>query len=68
MRGFGIGSRTISFLLTSPPFFLGAFVSFALTWNSDRTRERGYHVSAGIGYIITLASGATAARYTAAFF
>ena len=73
VQGFGIGSRTISLLLTSPPFFLGAFVSFVLAWNSDRTRERGYHVSAGlcaaaIGYIITLASSATAARYTAAFF
>lgn len=73
VQGFGIGSRTISLLLTSPPFFLGALVSFVLAWNSDRTRERGYHVSAGlaaaaVGYIITLASSATAARYTAAFF
>jgi hypothetical protein len=73
VQGFGIGSRTISLLLTSPPFFLGALVSFLLAWNSDRTRERGYHVSAGlgaaaIGYIITLASSTTAARYTASFF
>ena len=73
VQGFGIGSRTISLLLTSPPFFLGALVSFLLAWNSDRMRERGYHVSAGlgaaaIGYIITLASSTTAARYTASFF
>ena len=73
VQGFGIGSRTISLLLTSPPFFLGALVSFLLAWNSDRMRERGYHVSAGlgaaaIGYIVTLASSTTAARYTASFF
>ena len=38
VQGFGIGSRTISLLLTSPPFFLGALVSFLLAWNSDRMR------------------------------
>lgn len=72
VQGLGIGNRTTSLLLTSPPFFLGAGVSFAFAWNSDRKRERGYHISvalggAALGYIVTLASSATAARYFSAF-
>lgn len=72
ISGLGIGDNITSLLLTAPPFFLGAFVSFVFAWNSDRVRERGYHISCGlgmaaIGYIITLASSATAARYFSAF-
>lgn len=73
VSGFNMGTRTLSLLLTSPPFFLGAIVSFILAWSSDRMKERGYHVSGGlaaaaIGYIITLATTNTNARYAAAFF
>ncbi|KAK8876683.1 transporter [Apiospora arundinis] len=72
VRGLGIGNNTTSLLLTAPPYFLGAIVSFFASWNSDRIRERGFHISAGllaaaIGYIITIATTNMAARYAASF-
>jgi hypothetical protein len=72
VRGFNMGDDVISLLLTSPPYILGTIVSFVGAWNSDRIRERGFHIMGFnclslIGFIITVATGNTAARYTASF-
>lgn len=72
VNGFGLGSRTISLLLTAPPYIWGTIISFLVAWSSDRSRERGFHIMANLccsitGFIITVATGNTAARYTAAF-
>ncbi len=72
VAGFGLGSRITSLLLTAPPYVLGTAVSFFVAWNSDRMRERGFHIMVNLGcsitgFIITVATANTAARYTAAF-
>src|SRR5690242_9556908 len=72
VRGFGVGNRTISLLLTAPPYILGTAVSFLVAWSSDRQKERGFHIMANnccaiVGFIISVATLNTAARYTAAF-
>ncbi|KAF1929416.1 MFS general substrate transporter [Didymella exigua CBS 183.55] len=72
VRGFGIGNNTMSLLLTAPPYILGTAVSFFVAWSSDRKKERGFHIMANnccaiIGFIISVATLNTAARYTAAF-
>ncbi|KAL8396574.1 hypothetical protein RB594_003595 [Gaeumannomyces avenae] len=72
VRGLDIGNNTTSLLLTSPPYLLGAACSFFASWNSDRTRERGYHICVGlgaaaVGYVITISTPNVAARYAASF-
>ncbi|KAH7398819.1 major facilitator superfamily domain-containing protein [Phaeosphaeria sp. MPI-PUGE-AT-0046c] len=72
VRGFGLGSNTIALVLTAPPYILGTIVSFFVAWNSDRMKERGYHIMTNncisiVGFIISVATLNTAARYTAAF-
>ncbi|KAI5358032.1 Putative MFS transporter superfamily [Septoria linicola] len=72
VQGLGIGSSTVSLLLTATPYFLGALVSFLVAWNSDRIKERGWHISGGllaaaIGFAITLATTGTIPRYIASF-
>lgn len=72
VQGFGVGDRTISLLLTAPPYILGTAVSFIVAWSSDRKKERGFHIMANnccaiVGFIISVATLNTAARYTAAF-
>ncbi|KAK2014194.1 MFS general substrate transporter [Colletotrichum eremochloae] len=72
VRGFGLGSSTLALVLTAPPYILGTAVSFGVAWSSDRKKERGFHIMANnclsiIGFIISVATLNTAARYTAAF-
>ena len=72
VRGFGLGNNTVSLLLTAPPYVLGTAVSFFVAWSSDRKKERGFHIMANnccaiVGFIISVATLNTAARYTAAF-
>ncbi|KAK1967812.1 MFS general substrate transporter [Colletotrichum sublineola] len=72
VRGFGLGSSTLALVLTAPPYILGTAVSFGMAWSSDRKKERGFHIMANnclsiIGFIISVATLNTAARYTAAF-
>lgn len=72
VNGFELGSRITSLLLTAPPYILGTAVSFFVAWNSDRKKERGFHIIINLscsitGFIITVATANTAARYTAAF-
>ncbi|KAI6369721.1 hypothetical protein MCOR31_004976 [Pyricularia oryzae] len=72
VRGLGIGNNITSLLLTSPPYLLGACASFFASWNSDRIRERGYHICCGllaaaVGYVITISTDSMPARYAASF-
>lgn len=72
VRGFGIGNNTISLLLSAPPYVLGTAVSFLVAWSSGRKKERGFHIMANnccaiVGFIISVGTLNTAARYTAAF-
>jgi hypothetical protein len=66
------GGRTITLLLTAPPYIFGAIVSLAVACSSDRFNERGYHTSgpmvfAIIGFIISVATLNNSARYFASF-
>lgn len=68
-----LGNRTITLVLTAPPYLFGAAVSFFVAYSSDRFDERGYHISvpmvfAIIGFIISVATLNNAARYAASFF
>ncbi|KAJ4178087.1 hypothetical protein NW755_013426 [Fusarium falciforme] len=67
-----LGSRTITLVLTAPPYLVGAVVSFLVAYSSDHFNERGYHISgpmlvAIVGFIISVATLNNAARYTASF-
>jgi hypothetical protein len=67
-----LGTRTITLVLTAPPYLFGAIVSFAVAYSSDRRNERGYHISAPmavaiVGFAISAATLNNAARYTASF-
>lgn len=58
-------------LLSIPPYVLACCLVFFISWNSDRTMERGLHivcVSAlgALGYIFLLASENVGLRYTGA--
>lgn len=58
--------------LTTPPYIVGAVVSVAVAWSSDRFAERGYHISvpmfvAAIGFTISVGTLSIPARYFASF-
>jgi sugar phosphate permease len=72
VKGFNLGSRTITLLLTAPPYPLGAVVSFLVAFSSERMGERGFHISvpmgvAMVGFIISVATLNVPARYFACF-
>ncbi|OLN86261.1 putative transporter C1002.16c-like protein 6 [Colletotrichum chlorophyti] len=72
VRGFNLGSSTMALVLTAPPYILGTAVSFCVAWSSDRKKERGYHIMVNncfaiTGFIISVATLNTPARYFAAF-
>lgn len=63
---------TVTLLLVAPPFVFATIVAFAMTRHSDRTQERFYHMSASnivamIGFIISMCTMNTAARYLSLF-
>ncbi|ORY95291.1 high-affinity nicotinic acid transporter [Syncephalastrum racemosum] len=58
-------------LLTIPPYVAACILVFFVSWNSDRTLQRGYHIMAVsaigvLGYIFLLASLNVGLRYTGA--
>ncbi|KAI9476612.1 MFS transporter-like protein [Zychaea mexicana] len=58
-------------LLSIPPYVAAAVLVFLVSWNSDRTLQRGYHVAsvsalAIIGYIFLLATVNVGVRYAGA--
>ncbi|KAF5569938.1 allantoate permease [Fusarium phyllophilum] len=72
VRGFNLGSRTITLVCTAPPYLLGAFISYFIAWHSDRKAERGWHISGAIlfaivCFIISAATINIPARYAASF-
>ncbi|QKD59400.2 major facilitator superfamily domain-containing protein [Fusarium oxysporum Fo47] len=72
VRGFNLGSRTITLVCTAPPYLLGAFISYFIAWHSDRKAERGWHISGAIlfaivGFIISAATINIPARYVASW-
>ena len=72
VRGFKLGSNTVTLLCTAPPYLLGAVISFLVAFSSDRHNERGFHISvpmsvAMVGFIISVATLNVPARYFASF-
>ena len=72
VSGLNLGSRTITLVLTAPPYLLAACSALAVAYSSDRNNERGWHVSvpmsfAVIGFIISVATLNVGARYFASF-
>ena len=71
-KGMGFGNIQ-SLLLCAPPWIFATLVSFPYSLNSDRRRERTFHIIfsnivAIIGYIIAIATENQAARYVSLFF
>ncbi|KAK2774490.1 major facilitator superfamily transporter [Colletotrichum kahawae] len=67
-----LGTRTITLVLTAPPYLFGAAISFIVARSSDHFNERGYHISvpmvvAIVGFIISTATLNVPARYFASF-
>ncbi|KAJ4324615.1 hypothetical protein N0V94_001185 [Neodidymelliopsis sp. IMI 364377] len=63
-------NRTITLVLTCPPYLLSAFVSVAVSWSSGRFNERTWHITASkavaiIGFIIGTVTLNVGARYFA---
>ncbi|KAM0716498.1 hypothetical protein Q7P37_007943 [Cladosporium fusiforme] len=63
--GFG---RTVTLLLTAPPYLLSCLVALGVAWNSDRTGQRYLHFTVPtlfsvLGFIISMVTLNTAARY-----
>lgn len=71
VRGFGY-TRTVTLLITAPPYICAAIGSLINARHSDYKKERGLHyaipVAVGcIGYIVCLATQNREARYAASF-
>lgn len=81
VSGLGIGSgpntteemqRIYSLLLTAPPYIFAALVSFAFAYNSDRIKDRSFHIIPALclsltGFVITVATLNYPARYFSSF-
>ena len=72
VKGFGLGSRTITLVCTAPPYVVAAVVAVMVAFSSDRFQERGFHISvpltvAIVGFIITVSTLNVPARYFASF-
>jgi len=72
VKGFDLGSTTITLVLTAPPYLVGAIISFVVAWSSDRNNERGFHIGASmgtaiIGFIISVSLTKTSGQYFSSF-
>ncbi|KAH7126632.1 major facilitator superfamily domain-containing protein [Dendryphion nanum] len=72
VKGFNLGSRTITLVCTAPPYLIATVISFAVAFSSDRRKERGFHIAvplcfAAAGFIITVSTLSVPARYFASF-
>lgn len=71
VRGFGY-ERTITLVMTFPPYLGAAIAAVCLAKSSDRFMDRGWHLAAPIavamiGYIVCMATTNSAARYAVSF-
>lgn len=60
--------RTITLVLTAPPYILAAIVGLVLAWSSGRMNERTWHITickgiAIVGFIISVSTLNVGARY-----
>lgn len=58
--------------MTAPPYVLGTLCTFYVAWDSDRRRDRGWHIiiplsCSVVGFIVTVCTGNPAARYAMTF-
>ncbi|KAI0254770.1 MFS general substrate transporter [Lactifluus subvellereus] len=65
-------SPTITLLLCAPPWGFAAIVAFAVSWHSDKTGERTFHIVIPlfigiIGFVIAISTMRLAARYVALY-
>jgi MFS family permease len=72
LQGFKLGSRTMTLVLTAPPYLVATVIALGIALSSDRRKERGMHIAipivfAVIGFIITVATLDKGARYFASF-
>ena len=72
VKGFRLGSTTITLVLTAPPYLIASISAMIFAWSSDERGERGYHICipmcvAAVGFIISGATLNNAARYAASF-
>ncbi|KAF0327794.1 allantoate permease [Colletotrichum asianum] len=72
VKGFNLGSRTVTLLCTAPPYLVGAIFSLLVAYSSDIRNERGWHISlpmmmSAVGFIISAATLNVPARYFASF-
>ncbi|KAJ7274058.1 major facilitator superfamily domain-containing protein [Mycena rebaudengoi] len=66
-------STTISLLLAAPPWVLASILCLANAWHFDKTGERFFHIASWwwvviLGFIISLSTNNTGARYVSMFF
>ncbi|KAL3419266.1 hypothetical protein PVAG01_09488 [Phlyctema vagabunda] len=67
--GFG---RTITLVLTCPPYLVSGFFGYFIGWSSGRLNEKTWHITicmgaALVGFIISCVTMNTGARYVACF-
>ncbi|GAB7336603.1 hypothetical protein MBLNU13_g09856t2 [Cladosporium sp. NU13] len=72
VKGFDLGSSTITLVLTAPPYLLATVCALCVAYSSDRLGERGWHISipmliAAVGFIISAATLNIGVRYFASF-
>lgn len=72
VKGFHLGSNTVTLVCTAPPYLIGTLISFAIAFSSDKNKERGLHISIPLcfsiaGFIITVSTLNVPARYFASF-
>ena len=72
VKGFNLGSTTITLVLTSPPYLIATISAMCFAYSSDKRGERGYHICipmslAAVGFIISAATLNPVWRYVASF-
>lgn len=65
-------NRTITLVLTCPPFLLAGVAGIMTGWSSGRMHERTWHITVGllvavVGFVIAASTLDTAGRYVACF-
>lgn len=65
-------NRTITLVLTCPPFLLAGVAGIMTGWSSGRLHERTWHITGGlfvavVGFVIAASTLNTAGRYVACF-